>query len=329
MNNIMDNEIRLKKHWIFKEVNELYNLSLPELIFQASYIHRQNFRNDEIELCTLLSIKTGSCPEDCKYCPQSAHYKVDIEKEKLLSLGKVVRCAQEAKLNGASRLCMGAAWKNPSKHDLPKVIEMIKAVKDIGLETCVTLGMLDAEQAKELSDAGLDFYNHNLDTSPDYYKEIITTRTYDDRLNTLKNIREAGINVCCGGIIGMGESHEDRVKFLMQLANLPEHPISVPINKLVPIKGTPLATVPVIDDFDFIRTIAVCRIMMPKSVIRLSAGRKSMSRETQALCFIAGGNSVWLGKKLLTTDNNNEDEDKEMFSRFGMKPKREDCVAPL
>ena len=270
-------------------IRKLFNLSFNELLFQAQQRHRQYHNNTEIELCVLLSIKTGSCPEDCKYCPQSGHYKTNIEKEKLLEIDKVVEQAKAAKAAGAKRYCMGAAWRNPPKKQLPKVAEMIKEVKALGLETCMTLGMLDEEQAQTLKKAGLDYYNHNLDTSPEFYGNIISTRTYEDRLETLKNVRESGIKVCCGGILGMGETREDRIGLLEQLANLPSPPDSVPINQLIPVPGTPLGNLKKsIDSFEFIRTIAVARIIMPKSMIRLSAGREYMADEMQALLLYGG-----------------------------------------
>lgn len=308
--------------WVEKEVSEYFDLPFAELIFAAQSTHRQHFKADEIQLCTLLSIKTGTCPEDCAYCSQSGHYQTNVQREKLLDVDEVISQAKRAKENGATRFCMGAAWRNPPTKDFPKVIEMIKAVKNIGLETCVTLGMLDKQQAEQLKEAGLDFYNHNLDTSPDYYKKIITTRTYQDRLETLEYVRTTKLNVCCGGIIGMGESRADRVNLLMQLANLPEPPASVPINRLGRVKGTPLEKVEDIDPFEFIRTIAVARIMMPTSVIRLSAGRMGMSEEMQALCFIAGANSMWLGSKLLTIGNPECDDDMKLLNKLGMSIKK-------
>lgn len=309
--------------WTTEKIEEFYQLPFMELMFQSQTVHRKHFSTQEIELCTLLSIKTGRCPEDCAYCPQSAHYDTELENEKLFDVEAVIETAKQAKAKGATRFCMGAAWRSPPKKDFPKVIKMIKAVKDIGLEACVTLGMLDKDQAEQLHAAGLDFYNHNLDTSPDYYKKIITTRTYDDRLDTLQNVRDAGINVCCGGIIGMGETHDDRVQFLFQLAALPEAPGSIPINRLIPIQGTPLGAVTEIDPFEFIRTIAIARIMFPKSVIRLSAGREDMSEEMQALCFMAGANSIFYGEKLLTADNPDADTDAALFKKLGLAPKQQ------
>lgn len=307
--------------WNAEQVKTLFDLPFADLMMKAQTIHRENFKANEVELCVLLSIKTGTCPEDCAYCPQSGHYDTGVERERLLPLDEVLASAQKAKENGATRFCMGAAWRNPSKKDLPKVIDMVKAVKQMGLETCVTLGMLDAEQASALHAAGLDYYNHNLDTSPEHYKKIISTRTYQDRLDTLDHVRNAGIHVCCGGILGMGETRDDRIELLLQLANLPKAPESVPLNKLIPIPGTPLQNTPPIDNFEFIRTIAVARILMPTSKVRLSAGRSTMSDEMQALCFMAGANSIHFGEKLLTSNNNDSDEDLHLFKTLGMETK--------
>ena len=307
--------------WNNENIRQLFESPLIELLYQAQTIHQENFDPNEIELCTLLSIKTGACPEDCAYCPQSAHYETSLTREKLFNLDEIMEEAKQAKENGALRFCMGAAWRNPPKKDFPKVLEMIRAVKKIGLETCVTLGMLDETQAKALKEAGLDFYNHNLDTSPEYYKKIITTRTYQDRLETLQHVREADLSVCCGGIIGMGETREDRIAFLLQLASLPKAPESIPINRLIPIAGTPLEKTEPIENFEFIRTIAMTRIMMPTSIIRLSAGRGEMSHEMQALCFMAGANSMWLGEKLLTTQNSEKNKDLTFLKQLGMKAK--------
>lgn len=307
--------------WETQQVKDLFELPFNELLFQAQTIHRQHFKNDEIQLCSILSIKTGACPEDCGYCSQSGHYDTKLQREKLLSLEMVISEAKRAKENGATRFCMGAAWRNPPKKDLPKVIEMIKAVKHIGLETCVTLGMLDEDQVQDLKDSGLDYYNHNLDTSPAHYGNITTTRTYQDRIDTLEKIHAAGIHVCCGGILGMGESRDDRIELLRQIANLPEAPKSVPINRLVPMPGTPLADSSPVENLEFVRTIATARIMMPQSMIRLSGGRETMSVEMQALCFMAGANSMWLGDKLLTARNNNCNEDLYMLQELGMTPK--------
>jgi len=304
--------------WSSNTVKPLFEMPFIELIAKAVTVHLEHHKANEMELCSLLSIKTGACPEDCAYCPQSGHYNTELDREKLMPLEAVIAQAKNAKADGAKRFCMGAAWRNPPKKDFPKVVEMIKAVKDIGLETCVTLGMLDKEQTEALHAAGLDYYNHNLDTSPEHYKKIITTRTYDDRLETLEHVRNSGINVCCGGIIGMGESREDRMELLIQLANLPEPPKSVPINRLIPIKGTPLEHSDNIDNLEFVRTIAAARIMMPASMIRLSAGRATMSDEMQTLCFIAGANSIWLGDKLLTAQNPDSDHDMNLLCKLGM-----------
>lgn len=318
------------EEWNLEKAEQLYHLPFNKLLSTAQAIHQQHFAADEIELCTLLSIKTGTCPEDCAYCPQSGHYKTGVAKEKLLPLDKVVFLAKQAKEKGATRFCMGAAWRNPSKKDLPAVIEMVAAVKQIGLETCVTLGLLDAEQAQELKAAGLDFYNHNLDTSRDFYPNIISTHTYDDRLQTLTHVANSGLNVCCGGILGMGETRQDRLSFLVSLTRLPTTPKSIPINKLIRIPGTPLQQAQEIDSFDFVRTIALARIMMPKARIRLSAGRACMSQELQALCFLAGANSMWLGDKLLTTPNPATDDDYVLLKKLGMKAKtlQADHVGP-
>lgn len=309
----------ITKQWDHESVEKLYNLPFLELLYQAQTVHRENFKQDEIELCTLLSIKTGSCPEDCAYCPQSGHFKTGLQKEKLFDVEEVRKQATVAKEAGASRFCMGAAWRNPPEKEFPKVLEMIKTVKAEGLEACVTLGMLTDQQAVQLKEAGLDFYNHNLDTSPEYYEKIITTRTYSDRLDTLSHVRNAGINVCCGGIIGMGEARKDRIELLLQLVNLPKAPDSVPINRLIPIQGTPLANTKQIDDFEFVRTIAVARMLLPKSVVRLSAGREGMSEELQTLCFMAGANSIFFGEKLLTAANPEADADMQLFAKLGMK----------
>lgn len=326
-NNAGLKNMSFKKTWDLTKVTELYELPFFQLMQRAITEHSQHFSQNEIELCTLLSIKTGTCPEDCSYCPQSAHYQTNLEREKLIDLETVIAQAKQAKENGAVRFCMGAAWRSPPKKQLGKVIEMIKAVRDLGLSTCVTLGMLDQEDAAQLKAAGLDFYNHNLDTSPEHYKKIISTRTYQDRLDTLENVRNAGIHVCCGGILGMGESREDRIKLLVQLVNLSEPPKSIPINQLIPIPGTPLADEKKLDHFEFVRTIAVARILMPSSVIRLSAGRISMSEEMQALCFLAGANSIWLGDKLLTQKNPENDKDLAMLNKLGFNIKKQSFYA--
>ncbi|MFV2004244.1 MAG: biotin synthase BioB [Gammaproteobacteria bacterium] len=308
----------LRNDWTKPEIAELFSLPFNDLLFQAQSIHRQHFDPNQVQVSTLLSIKTGACPEDCGYCSQSARNETEIERERLLPLDEVIEKAQIAKANGASRFCMGAAWRNPTDKNLDKVIDMVVAVKNIGMETCVTLGMLTEQQSQRLKEAGLDYYNHNLDTSPEYYGDVITTRTYDDRLDTLQHVRDAGINVCSGGIVGMGEQQSDRVSLLQQLANLPRHPESVPINMLVQVEGTPLHGVDEIEPLDFIRTIAVARILMPESVVRLSAGRTEMSDETQALCFLAGANSIFYGDKLLTTDNPDENHDQQLFEKLGI-----------
>ncbi|MFZ0845723.1 MAG: biotin synthase BioB [Pseudolabrys sp.] len=305
--------------WTRAQVRDLFALPFPELMFRAAQTHRENFDPAEVQISTLLSIKTGGCPEDCAYCPQAARYDTGVKAEKLMSLDAVLAEARAAKDGGASRFCMGAAWRSPKDRDLDNVCAMVEGVKALGLETCVTLGMLEAQQAKRLKDSGLDYYNHNLDTSPEYYSEIITTRTYQDRLDTLSHVREAGINVCCGGIVGMGEGLEDRVGMIATLASLPVHPESVPINMLVQVEGTPLAVAGKLDPLDFVRTIAVARICMPASMVRLSAGREDMSEETQALCFLAGANSIFYGPKLLTTPNPGRDKDMALLENLGMR----------
>ncbi len=310
---------KLKHNWTTDEIKELFNLPFNELLFQSHSIHKKSFLGNKVQISSLLSIKTGACPEDCKYCSQSAKYNTNLKREKLMPLAKVIENAQQAKANGAQRFCMGAAWRNPTDKNLDKVIAMISAVKDIGLETCVTLGMLRDTQAIRLKEAGLDYYNHNIDTSKEYYNKVITTRDFSDRLNTLETVRNAGISVCSGGILGMGESRDDRASMLQSLANLPKHPESVPINALVSIEGTPLANAKKISDIEFVKVIAVARILMPKSVVRLSAGRLEMSDSMQALCFFAGANSCFYGEQLLTTDNPTINEDKKLFSELGIK----------
>jgi biotin synthase len=310
----------LRNDWTHAEIADLFALPLPELIFRAAQVHRQKFDPTEVQISTLLSIKTGGCSEDCGYCPQSAHYHTNVRAEKLMSLDAVLTEARAAKAGGASRFCMGAAWREPKDRDLAAVCAIVEGVKALGLETCATLGMLTGPQAARLRAAGLDYYNHNLDTSPEYYGEVITTRTYQDRLGTLKQVRAAGIHVCCGGIVGMGEGLADRVSMIATLANLPVHPESVPINMLVRVEGTPLAHVPRLDPLDFVRTVAVARITMPASVVRLSAGREDMSEETQALCFLAGANSIFYGPKLLTTPNPTCDRDMALLEKLGMRP---------
>lgn len=309
----------VRHNWSKDEISDLYDTALNDLLFRAQSVHRQNFNANEVQISTLLNIKTGACPEDCSYCSQSGHHNTGLQKEKLISVESVVKAAQKAKQAGASRFCMGAAWRSPHEKDMGQLCEMIEQVKGLGLETCMTLGMLDDSKAARLKQAGLDFYNHNLDTSPEYYPEVISTRTYQDRLDTLTHVRNQGIQVCCGGILGMGETRQDRVSLLQQLANLPEHPQSVPINQLVKIPGTPLEQTEDIDSIEFIRTIAVARILMPLSVIRLSAGRKSMTDETQALCFFAGANSIFYGDKLLTTDNPDVQHDQRLFNKLGLQ----------
>ncbi|HVI11671.1 MAG TPA: biotin synthase BioB [Pseudolabrys sp.] len=307
-----------RNDWTREEVRALFALPFPELIFRAAQVHRDNFDPSEVQISTLLSIKTGGCPEDCAYCPQSAKFETGVKAEKLLDLEAVLAEARAAKAGGASRFCMGAAWRSPKDRDLEKVCDMVEGVKALGMETCVTLGMLTGEQAKRLKTCGLDYYNHNLDTSPEFYGEIITTRTYQDRLDTLGHVRAAGINVCCGGIVGMGEKLDDRVGMIATLASLPVHPESVPINMLVHVEGTPLAETATIDPLDFVRTIAVARITMPASMVRLSAGREDMSEETQALCFLAGANSIFYGPKLLTAPNPERDHDMALLDKLGL-----------
>jgi biotin synthase len=304
--------------WSLDEIEALLNLPFNDLLFQAQSVHRQRFDPNKVQVSTLLSVKTGACSEDCGYCSQSAKHATDLEKEKLLPLDEVKRAAREAKEKGATRFCMGAAWRNPTDKNLERVVEMIRAVHDMGMETCVTLGMLTERQAESLKQAGLDYYNHNLDTSPEFYGNVVTTRTYQDRLDTLARVRELGINVCSGGILGMGESRRDRASMLRELANLPKHPESVPINLLVQVEGTPLYGTAALDPFEFIRSIAVTRILMPESYVRLSAGRTGMSDEMQALCFLAGANSMFYGERLLTTDNPDADADRKLFERLGL-----------
>jgi biotin synthase len=314
----------VRHDWQVAEIQALYNLPLNDLLFRAQAVHRQNFAPNQVQTSTLMSIKTGACPEDCAYCPQSGHYNTGLSKEQLVALDEVVKSAKAAKRSGATRFCMGAAWRSPRGKDFPVVLEMIKAVKNLGLETCVTLGMLNNDQAAQLKDAGLDYYNHNLDTSAEYYDQIITTRTFKDRLDTLSHVREAGINVCAGGILGMGETLTDRLGLIKELANLPEHPQSVPINQLIAVKGTPLENAKSLDPFEFIRMIAVARIVMPKSYVRLSAGRENMSDEMQAMCFFAGANSIFYGEKLLTTENPDMNHDLDLFARLGITPESGD-----
>jgi biotin synthase len=318
----IDHDLRpgCRHDWTLDEVLALYTLPFNDLVFQAQTVHRAHFNANEVQISTLLSIKTGGCPEDCAYCPQSAHFETGLPSQKLMSKEVVLAEAMRAKNAGASRFCMGAAWRAPRDSEVNEVAELVSGVKALGLETCATLGMLTQSQAERLKEAGLDYYNHNLDTSESYYDKIITTRTYQDRLDTLARVREAGIHVCCGGILGMGEGVEDRAAMLCTLANLPEHPESVPINMLVRVEGTPLAEAQRLEPLDFVRTIAVARIMMPASFVRLSAGREAMSEEMQALCFLAGANSIFYGEKLLTTPNPATHADRMLFERLGLQP---------
>jgi biotin synthase len=312
----------LRNNWSINEVKEIYNSALLELIYRAATIHRQYNNTGEVQVCTLLSIKTGGCPEDCAYCPQAARYNTGIEVQALMKKEEVLEYAAKAKAAGSTRFCMGAAWREVRDNkDFDRVLEMVKAVNEMDMEVCCTLGMLNEEQAKKLADAGLYAYNHNLDTSSEYYSEIIHTRTYDDRLQTLDHVRKAGVTVCCGGIIGLGEKHDDRIKMLHTLATMPEHPESIPINALVPIEGTPLANNAKVDIWDMVRMIATARILMPKAMVRLSAGRNEMSVAEQALCFMAGANSIFAGDKLLTTPNPSFDDDNAMFQLLGLKPR--------
>lgn len=308
----------LRHDWSTDEIEQLFNLPFNDVLFHAQQVHRSHFDPNQVQVSTLLSIKTGRCPEDCGYCPQSVRYDTEVESEALLPLEEVLEQAQAAKAKGSSRFCMGAAWRSPKDRDLDQVIEMVKEVKALGLETCLTLGMLTEAQTQQLKQAGLDYYNHNLDTSPEFYGDIITTRTYQDRLDTLQHVRDAGMHVCCGGILGMGESRQDRIGLMQQLANQPQHPESVPINMLVKVEGTPLENAEDLDPIEFVRSIAVARILMPASHVRLSAGRETMSDEMQALCFLAGANSIFYGEKLLTTPNPAADQDRLLFERLGL-----------
>jgi biotin synthase len=312
----------VRQDWTRAEIETLFDLPFPDLIFHAQRIHREHFDPREVQISTLLSIKTGGCPEDCAYCPQSARHDAGVAADRLMDVAAVVDEARAAKAAGASRFCMGAAWRSPKDRDLDQVCAMVAGVRDLGLETCATLGMLTAPQAARLKSAGLDYYNHNLDTSPEFYGEIISTRTYRDRLDTLDHVRAAGIHVCCGGIVGMGEGRHDRIGMIATLASLPAHPESVPINLLVRVEGTPLAAAETFDPLEFVRTIAVARIAMPASVVRLSAGREDMSEETQALCFLAGANSIFYGPKLLTTPNPERGRDSELMEKLGLVPMR-------
>ena len=312
--------VALRFDWRASEIAELFDLPLMDLLYRAQQTHREYFDANEVQISTLLSIKTGGCPEDCGYCPQSVHHDTQLEPDRLLDVEAAVDAARNAREAGASRFCMGAAWRNPRGRNFERVLEMVRRVRAEGLETCVTLGMLDEPQALELKQAGLDYYNHNLDTSPEFYGEIISTRTYEDRLETIRHVRAAGINVCCGGIVGMGETRSDRVSLLEQLARQQPHPESVPVNMLVRVQGTPLAQADDLDPFEFVRTVAVARILMPASHVRLSAGREQMSDEMQALGFLAGANSIFYGEKLLTTTNPGEDRDQRLFERLGLRP---------
>ncbi|MCW5959159.1 MAG: biotin synthase BioB [Pyrinomonadaceae bacterium] len=310
----------LRHDWSIEEIEEIYNLPLPELIFRAQTVHREYHKPDAIQGCQLLSIKTGGCPEDCGYCPQSAHYKTGLEREALMSVESTLEAAKNAKDSGATRFCMGAAWRDvPNGEQFDQILEMVKGVRSLGLEACCTLGMLREDQAEKLAEAGLTAYNHNLDTSPEFYGDVITTRTYDERLKTLANVRKAGVTVCSGGIIGMGETKNDRYGLLQQLSNQDPHPESVPINQLVKVKGTPLQDEKALDVFDFVRMIATARILMPSSMVRLSAGRLELSDEAQTLCFIAGANSIFMGEKLLTTPNPETNRDTQLLEKLGMK----------
>ena len=308
----------IRHDWSRDEIMDLFTQPFSDLMFQAQSVHRANFDPNQVQVSTLCSIKTGACPEDCAYCPQSARYDTGLEKEKLMAVQAVIDEAKAAKASGATRFCMGAAWRSPKGRDMGYVTDMVKGVKGLGLETCMTLGMLKSEQAEQLADAGLDYYNHNLDTSPEYYGDVITTRTYSDRLETLDNVRNAGMKVCCGGIVAMGEEESDRAGLLQQLANMKEHPESVPVNMLVKVEGTPMADEADLDPFDFIRTIAVARIIMPKSHVRLSAGREEMNEQMQAMAYLAGANSIFYGEKLLTTPNPEASKDMLLFKRLGI-----------
>ena len=315
------------QRWRVADVVALFELPFNDLMFRAQQVHREHFDANAVQLSTLLSIKTGGCEEDCGYCSQSSHHETGLKAEKLMDVDTVLDAARAAKANGASRFCMGAAWRNPKERHMPALTEMVRGVKELGLETCMTLGMLEDEQAKELADAGLDYYNHNLDTSPEFYGQVISTRTYQDRLDTLDRVRDAGINVCCGGIIGMGESRRERAGLISQLANLNPYPESVPINNLVAIEGTPLEGTAPLDPFEFVRTIAVARITMPKAVVRLSAGREQLDDAMQAMCFLAGANSMFYGDQLLTTSNPQTQRDRALFERLGIRASQADMLA--
>lgn len=310
----------IRHDWTRDEVLALFDLPFPELMARAGETHRERFDPTQVQVSTLLSVKTGGCPEDCAYCPQAARYDTGVQAQKLMDLDEVMDKARAAKAAGASRFCMGAAWRSPKDRDIPKVAEMIRGVKALGLETCATLGMLKGDQAQALRAAGLDYYNHNLDTAPEFYGEVIQTREYQDRLDTLEHVRDAGMKTCCGGIVGMGESRAQRAGLLQALANLPAHPDSVPINRLVQVEGTPLKGTALLDSFEFVRTIAVARLLMPAAMVRLSAGRAEMNDELQALCFLAGANSIFYGEKLLTTGNPDVEADQALFKRLGLVP---------
>lgn len=319
----------LSTNWTAEQVLELFELPFCDLLLKAQTIHREHHQANAVQLSRLLSIKTGACPEDCAYCPQSSRYQTDIEKSPLMPVDQVIAAAKQAKQSGAQRFCMGAAWRSPTERQLDDVIEHVKAVKDLGLETCVTLGMLKDGQAERLKAAGLDYYNHNIDTAPEYYRDIISTRTFQDRINTLKRVRQAGLKVCCGGIVGMGESRAIRAGLLAELASLQPYPESVPINQLVKVAGTPMANAEDLDPIEFVKTIAVARIIMPKTIVRLSAGRESMSDSTQALCFMAGASSIFMGEQLLTTPNPNLESDQQLFDKLGLVASSERIEAPF
>ncbi len=321
-------EVNASGAWTVAQIEALFDLPFNDLMLEAAQTHRTNFPEGDVELATLLSIKTGGCPEDCGYCPQAARYDTDVKASKLLDLEEVLEAAKAAKAAGSNRFCMGAAWREPKDRDIEKVTAMIKGVKALGLETCATLGMLEADQAEALQEAGLDFYNHNLDTSEDFYRSVISTRGYQDRLDTLSNVRAAGLSVCCGGSVGMGESREQRAAFLAQLANLSPYPESVPINHLVPVAGTPMADQKPMDPLEFVRTIAIARITMPKARVRLSAGRQELGRAVQAMCFLAGANSIFYGEQLLTTGNPEAEQDRALLAELGLKTKQ-NCKAEV
>ncbi len=318
----------VRSDWTLDEARAVFELPFNDLVFHAQRVHRENFDPNRVQVSTLLSVKTGACPEDCDYCPQSVRYDTGLEREELMEVDAVVAAAQAARAQGATRFCMGAAYRNPKPKQLEQVKQMVREVRALGLETCATLGMLTPQQACELKDAGLDYYNHNLDTSPEFYGEVITTRTYQDRLDTLQAVRDAGLSVCCGGILGMGESESDRIGLLHTLATLPQHPESVPINQLVQVPGTPLYGLPELDPLDFVRAIATARLLMPRSHVRLSAGRTDMSDAVQALCFLAGANSIFHGERLLTTPNPGRSHDERLFTRLGLEAESAAAASP-